>query len=505
MTMQTLLPTSLNEMRVAGALVPVEPAASQPTPTPRATLAFAMIIALALAAPLAAQRSEEDTTFPLRREDLQSSFTVRSTRDDFRRYLEAKVATMTTAPLDATLTATLDAVTAEEWSGALWVTGLIRIPTPETSGILARLHGAWPRLPADLQRQVLEVTYGTFPRGFEPQMTAVARETSVPKLFAMASLYLLRANSADPGYWRQYLAPLMEQHFPDWRSNPILTMLEYSATDGKMSGRPFPVRPPLVPLLARSFAPGSPVVYTFQRRDRDYEGLAVVRRADGRFARWPDGTPWHIGHLARSNSDLPGFITNGNTPQGVFTVVGLGVSKGSKFIGKTPWLESVLPVEAPPDVWFHDASRAGTSWTEEMYLGFLPAQWRGYFPVREAWLAGRAGRSEMLSHGTCIDPEYYTGDPWYPNTPSLGCMTSKEMWDAQTGRALMSDQLSLVHAFTAAAANRNPAPPQLGDAVPPQPQGYLVVVELDDARRPVTLGDVLVELLEADRTAAAPQ
>ena len=104
--------------------------------------------------------------------------------------------------------------------------------------------------------------------------------------------------------------------------------------------------------------------------------------------------------------------------------------------------------------------------------------------MKEAWLAGLAGRDEMLLHGTAVDPAPYRGQPYFPATPTDGCLMAQELWSAD-GRLLRSDQLALARAFTRSGVDR----------------GYLVVVEIDDAMRAVVLADVLPALLaaEADR------
>jgi hypothetical protein len=226
--------------------------------------------------------------------------------------------------------------------------------------------------------------------------------------------------------------------------------------------------------------------------------VAVVRGADGQFVRNADGSLFHVAHLANAITNLPGTITNGNTPQGVFTIVGAGTAT-NKWIGPTPYLESKVPYEASVAEFEHrdvprtDAKSSSTgaeavandpanTWTEARYLDWLPTSWRQYTPMLEAYLAGQAGRDEMLIHGTTVSSSYYRGRSYYPGTPSAGCLVAMEAWDPQDGRLQSSDQLSLIKAFTRDGIDR----------------GYLVVVELDDRLEPVTLAEILPELLAAE-------
>ena len=125
-------------------------------------------------------------------------------------------------------------------------------------------------------------------------------------------------------------------------------------------------------------------------------------------------------------------------------------------------------------------------WTQAVYDQRLPANWRGWAPFHEAWLAGLAGRDEMLAHGTAADARPYLGQPYFPGTPTDGCLTAQEFWSAD-GRLQRSDQLALVRAYTRSGVDH----------------GYLVVVEIDDAARPVVLEDVLETMLAAERQISA--
>jgi hypothetical protein len=221
------------------------------------------------------------------------------------------------------------------------------------------------------------------------------------------------------------------------------------------------------------------VVFSFQRPDRRRVGLAMVRGVDGRFVRNADGSYFNIAHLALALSNLPGTITNGNTPQGLFTIVGAGTAT-NPWIGPTPYLHSKIPKEATLAEYEH--ANVEGEWNEARYENFLPLSWRNYFPFKEAWLAGLAGRDDMLLHGTTINPEYYRNDPYYPGTPSAGCLVAMEYWSKEDGRLMHSDQLTLAKAFTAGGID----------------QGYLVVVELDDRATPVNLADVVADIIAAE-------
>jgi len=228
------------------------------------------------------------------------------------------------------------------------------------------------------------------------------------------------------------------------------------------------------------WARGIKMIYSFQRRDRDYPGLAIVQNADGRFVRDEAGRLQVFEQLARSGPALPYFLTNGNTPQGVYSIQGTDISR-TNFIGPTPNLQLLLPGEGADEPgqggwgkYFHDTSALTGSDSLVRYLSLLPPAWRGYKPMMEAWEAGVAGRTAIIAHGTTIDPEYYRGRPFYPLTPTMGCLCAKELWNVTSGHLLVSEQNNLVNAFLSTPGRR----------------GFLVVVDVDDRREAVSRAEV---------------
>lgn len=341
-------------------------------------------------------------------------------------------------------------------------------------GLMLRALNGLDREPAERQRAVLAEAFTLYAADVAPVLDGMLERFATPREFAIAAYTLLKAGATAERKAR--IAAAMRARFPDWAAEPRLIALDHALSRDALAE--LRARPPLADLLAAPFRSGYPVVFSFQRRDRERFGLAMVRGADGRFARKPDGSYFTVPHLALARTSLPGTITNGNTPQGVFTVVGAGTAT-NPWIGPTPYLESKVPIEATVAEFEH-AALAG-EWNAERYESFLPASWRGYFPMKEAWLAGLAGRNEMLLHGTTINPEYHRDANFYPGTPSAGCLVAMEYWSPE-GRLVHSDQLALAKAFTAGGQER----------------GYLVVVELDDRSQAVTLADVIGEVIAAE-------
>ena len=353
--------------------------------------------------------------------------------------------------------------------------------------LLAVLPGAHEKSPA-YQRAVLSAAHTQFWAETAPLIPTLLPNIKTPREFAIGAYTLLRND--DSATQRQMLATMMQTQFPDWASEPRLRALQRRLTVAPQED--LALRPPLVDLLAAPLRAGYPAVFSFQRRDRERAGLALVRGVDGRFVRNADGSYFNIAQLAMARTNLPGTITNGNTPQGVFVVKGTGTAT-NRWIGPTPYLESMLPVEAPVALFdlptARDTLPVTTSdenkvaWTEQAYMSFLPASWRNYFPIKEALLAGLAGRDEILAHGNTVNSAYYRGAPYFPAAPSAGCLVAMEYWSKEDGTLVHSDQLALVKAFVSGGKD----------------VGYLVVVEIDDQPRAVILADVIQAVVAAER------
>ncbi len=344
------------------------------------------------------------------------------------------------------------------------------------------LLAALPKLPAldaNSQRALLTAAHTLYPQEAAPPIEPLLPQLPETKPFAIAAYTLLAAGM--PGVEARLRERVLRQ-FPQWRDDARLMALMQRLDSASDS------RPPLPELLAAPLRPGYPAVFSLQRPGRQHMGLALVRAPDGRFLREANGALLAIPQLALARSGLPGTITNGNTPQGLFTIVGSSVAASNPTIGPTPFLHSKLPIEATVAEFEHADRSEG--WSEAVYESFLPPSWRSYGPFKEAWLAGRAGRDEILAHGSVVRTEaYHPAARFLPGTPSAGCLVAPEQWDAGTGQLLSSQQLRLAQAYARVATESL--------------AGYLVVVEVDALDGPVTPDEALASVLAAEAQRAA--
>jgi len=353
--------------------------------------------------------------------------------------------------------------TEENWMDAFYSMELLRYRSAWTE---SKLHVAFKEVETRtgfFQHALMECIYDAYPDVFEKEVQRLLDTTMDVKCFALCAEYLLRKKPGDLKVIQ--LIATRRNQYPE---NHILYALWYRLLYNKQT------RPLLDDLIHYPFFPYAKIVFSFQRKNRNYPGIAIVRDSAGNFAKDAYGNLFYVPQLARSISNVPGYISNGNTPQGIFRMFGFDKSK-STFIGPTPNIQLTMPGETSVNHFINDSTNMDSVWTREWYRDMLPASWKAYMPFYETFFAGMAGRTEIIAHGTTVDPGYYKNTPYYPLTPTLGCLCTKEIWDEANGKRLQSDQQKLADALKKA-----------GGA-----DGYYIVVELDDKQQPVDINEIL--------------
>jgi len=388
---------------------------------------------------------------------IRSGFVLQQQRDNLKKSLHL-------VTIYQTFTLPLNKETEYRYQSAFWaISQFIVYNDTVANGFRKVIKAYHDSLDYETKRSFLEAIYAVRPAGYMSQMMAIGAKEKDPKLFAMAQLWIFAMQPV----LKDKIIQSAEYRLQQDPGNELLEELcfylkEYS---GKKE------YPPVQDLFALQRKQKQKTVYSFQQWNRDYPGIAIIQYEDGRFARDASGKLITIQQLARSASSLPYFITNGNTPQGIYRITGIDTSSNN-FIGPTPNLQMIMPHE----MYWKDFFNATSDTLDPLnaYQELLPSSWKDYSPVYESFRAGKIGRTEIIAHGTTIDPGFFLGKPYFPISPTLGCLCAREIWDPLTGNLKESEQLRLANAFMQT----------------PAANGYLFVINYFNKSRPLTPADI---------------
>jgi len=359
----------------------------------------------------------------------------------------------------------------DQLESTFWALELLQYRSPKTDNFVEYLIQNYSNFMDSQHRAILEIVYSLYQNDFIQEIKTLIESENNPKNFAMMANYILQDKTA-----ANKIKSLIAKKFSQQINHPIILALQQNI-ERIESGRIFQT-PPIEDLLNHKIDEDYFYIYSFQRKNRDFRGITIVKNNNGRFVRNDDGSMFFIKHFARSITNLPGYLTNGNTPQGVLSFQGFANSK-NVFIGPTTNLQLALPYEFSVKDFFANSNEI-PEWNLKLYLSLFPKSWQNYFPIQEAFLAGKAGRTEIIAHGSAIDPEYYKDKNYYPYTPSQGCMTALENWSSKDGSLLESDQLKLYEAVKKSGSQN----------------GFIYVIELNDDSSDVKFEEIRNYLLE---------
>ncbi len=358
--------------------------------------------------------------------------------------------------------------TEQNWIDAFWAIELIRYQSPWINAKINSAIDSIDNRSPSFQRALLELAFSNYPNQFIKQVSSLLNSCEDAKVFAMCVAYRMQ-NKLTP-FPNNQLENKITQLIKNKKDEAILQQLMYRIHPSSFEKNTVPISD----ILDTEFLKNQTILFSFQRKNRNYPGIALIRDSVGNFIKDENGTIFSVPQLARSISNLPGFLTNGNTPQGIFLMDGFSISRNS-FIGPTSNIQLSMPFETSIRHFFNDPTIKDANWTEDWYKKLLTAKLINYLPLYESFYAGKAGRTEIIAHGTTIDPGYYVGEKYYPQTPTMGCLCTKEIWSDEDGKRLESDQQKLADALQIAGGAK----------------GYCVVLEIDDAQKPISLDEIL--------------
>jgi hypothetical protein len=363
--------------------------------------------------------------------------------------------------------------TEENWQEAFSAIELINYRQANTNATIKIAVDSMEKRSPSFQQSLLEMLYANGQLQYSKNVFHLLANTNNAKIFAICAEYLLLTDTS-----KKLITGIKNTATKNTSlftgDKNIAIMLELFRHLNNVIKKPaYPVKQQLKTLFDKNYLKGKVVVYSIQRKNRNYPGIVIVKDTAGNFMRNNDGRIFSLPQFARSLSNFPAYLSNGNTPQGIYRLYGFGSSR-SPFIGPTENLQLSMPYETSLVHFFKDSSITDTIWSKEWYSSLLPATFKNYDPFYETLNASETGRTEIISHGTAVDPSFYKGQIYYPYTPTAGCLSTKEIWDA-SGKLIFSDQQKLVDAVKKA-----------GGA-----DGYLIVIELNDAQKTMTADELL--------------
>jgi hypothetical protein len=333
------------------------------------------------------------------------------------------------------------------WESYAWATAYLIDDSKQNYTVLQKALQNYKPLSKSELLKVFESVFACFPSQFVAEMKVIAEnETENEKVFASAINYLSQ-NNVNVNY-------LLVSKFTT-SNHPIIQALR---NQFQPNYNPISLSD-LEQIISYNKGKKNKYLYSIQHQDRNKVGIAFIQLENGLLAKEKNKVVF-IDQLARSATNLPMYITNGNTPTGLFKIDSLHKSENA-FIGPTLSFVTFMPFECETSQFFNTNE---TQFTLENYLVFFPNELRNNTLLQQTFWAGKAGRSEIHFHGTTIDSNLYLGKPFYHQTPSMGCLCANETWDID-GNLVESSQQKLVNTWLQT----------------PNEKGYAYVLELKES------------------------
>jgi hypothetical protein len=370
--------------------------------------------------------------------------------------------------------------TEEYWQGSFSSLEYINYKLPWVNKKIEEAFVGIENRSAGFQRALLEMLYANYSNVFLTQVNKLLARTGEAKIFAMCVLYLSKSKPGPANI--SSLAALTLSKVSFYENDMGSSLIIYSLLQHLLNVKPSEneMKNVFASIKNNNFLKGNTVLFSFQRKNRNFPGLAMIRDSAGNFIRDENGAIFSVPQLARSLSNLPFFLTNGSTPQGIFRMNGFDQSR-ILAIGPTTNIQLMMPFETNPFFFLKTAGASDTVWTKNLYSNLLPGSLKNYNPLFETYTASLIGRYDIIAHGTTVNPAYYKGQAYYPHTPTEGCLATKEIWSAVDGKRIESNQQKLVDALKKA-----------GGA-----NGYCAVIEIDDQQKAIDIKEILTLLQPA--------
>jgi hypothetical protein len=334
--------------------------------------------------------------------------------------------------VDSVFTLKPDTSNEQVFEGAFWASELMQYKPHSADTFLSYALQHYHIYSEHFKRSLLQHIYTLYPGKYMLQTGTLLKTEINKKLFAMLAEYLLQSDSL----LKDSVFSMIHNRFKSPELHPVFSGLILFHSGYQMAGIN-----DLMNLIEFRKNSDKATIYIITPKIRNLPGYALIQKP-GEELLEKGGDTLKIRLLARSITNLPGYLTNGNTPTGVFSFREFSKSD-NVFIGPTETIVTELPFEAGYNEFTFDKN-VGNEWNQELYEKLFPESWSNLTQKNLAYFAGKAGRSEITIHGTTINPEFYAGEKYYPFTPSLGCVSTLELWNIKSGQLMESEQQKLV-------------------------------------------------------------
>lgn len=389
------------------------------------------------------------------RSQLRSDFALKESRINYKEELDRKI--------DVIFNSELSSDTEAEWQSLFRELGLIYYKNENVHNAIKKGILFSPSASFSFVKALVETIIILYPNEYADFVKNLWDDTDDPTLFAYCSHHLLNYHDLST----EIVSEELLTRFPNWENIPQLKFMKYYLDN------PNTKTPDLSELLSHDFMKGKTIIYSLHRKNRTHSGITIIKKPDGSFVKNENDSIFYVKQLAKSVSGLPGYLSQGDTPQGIFSIVGFYVSP-TESIGPTANVLTRIPFEVSTQLFYHGKVDK-INFTKTDYKDLLPENWKNYFPMYESFYAGKTGRRKIVMHGSVDDLSFYEGQPYYPLTPSKGCLTTIEIWSEIDGRNIESEQAKLMNAFFSTGNIK----------------GFLVVINIDDEEEDIKIEDIL--------------
>ena len=270
-------------------------------------------------------------------------------------------------------------------------------------------------LPQEFLLKILEMVFSAFPIEFADKIEEIYNVTQHPKILSISYLYLKNAGkNPSPDRLKSLQEPLphlLLREEDESNLPPLIDLFRHWKTDRKVA------------IVLR--LPQKKLSYLYLRGEGD------------RWIRFP----YPVNTL--SVTGLPFFLTNGNTPQGLYKFKKI-VRSSNPRIGPSPAIQLALPYETSASDFFGNPETRGFG--REEIASLLPESWKDFEPAYQTMIAGKLGRSGIWIHGSTLNPSFFSKKK-HGLTWTYGCISLPEIWEQ--GKLKQSAQEKLLQVWNA--------------------------------------------------------